>query len=163
VKVHRAFLAATLAALAGALLPGSAGALGPVTGIGSFQRVNAGGTGGHSSSGSGHSGSPSGGTRAHHSSWAPPGGSWNGWHHHHHDGGHFVGSWGVGFWWPYWDPWLWGWDYPYYYPPAYPAYTAPSAFPAPPSTWYYCPSAAAYYPYVAQCPEAWVPVAPSAP
>ena len=39
-----------------------------------------------------------------------------------------------------------GFVYPYYgyYPQIY--------------YWYYCPSYGAYYPYVASCPEAWVPV-----
>jgi len=44
---------------------------------------------------------------------------------------------------------------PWFYwaaPPAY-AYAPP-----PPTYWYYCPSAGAYYPYVASCPEPWVPV-----
>ena len=44
--------------------------------------------------------------------------------------------------------------YPYYgyYAPAYGAgYSAPAY-------WYYCPSYGAYYPNVASCPEAWVPV-----
>jgi hypothetical protein len=29
-----------------------------------------------------------------------------------------------------------------------------------PSTWYYCEGAAAYYPYVSQCPAGWVKVEP---
>jgi hypothetical protein len=33
-----------------------------------------------------------------------------------------------------------------------PVYVQPSGY------WYYCPSARAYYPYVAACPEPWVPV-----
>lgn len=37
------------------------------------------------------------------------------------------------------------WNYPYY------AYS-------PLGYWYYCPSAEAYYPYVANCLDAWVPV-----
>jgi hypothetical protein len=44
--------------------------------------------------------------------------------------------------------------YPYYgyYAPAYGAgYSAPAY-------WYYCPSYGAYYPNVASCPEAWIPV-----
>lgn len=48
-----------------------------------------------------------------------------------------------------WGPaYVYGWDYP------------PAAVYAPPpqSYWYYCPSAGAYYPYVAGCAEAWVPV-----
>jgi hypothetical protein len=43
------------------------------------------------------------------------------------------------------------------YDPGYayspPVYSAPA-----PSSWYYCPSAGAYYPDVPACPEPWVPV-----
>src|SRR5262249_28124658 len=45
------------------------------------------------------------------------------------------------------DPWF------YSAPPAY-AYVSPPQ----PYYWYFCPSAGAYYPYVASCPEEWVPV-----
>jgi len=70
---------------------------------------------------------------------------------------------------PYW------WYYPspvYVYsppvviqqPPVYiqqqPAQAAPA--PAPQAFWYYCPSAKAYYPEAATCPEPWVKVAPRA-
>lgn len=114
------------------------------------------GGGGHSGGGhfggGGHEGGRSGGG----------GGGW-----HHHDGHHFYGGVGIGFWDPYWDPWLWGWDYPPYdgdyYVPAYPVYSTPNELPAPPSYWYYCPSVKTYYPYVAHCPEAWVRVTPSTP
>jgi len=41
--------------------------------------------------------------------------------------------------------------------PTYPYYV-PSYVPAPSGYWYYCASAGSYYPYVASCPEAWVPV-----
>ena len=39
---------------------------------------------------------------------------------------------------------------------------APQAVPAAPASWYYCESAKAYYPYVAECREGWrtVPAAP---
>ena len=37
--------------------------------------------------------------------------------------------------------------------------TSPSAPPQAPGTWYYCESAKAYYPYVAECNEGWRPVA----
>jgi hypothetical protein len=66
--------------------------------------------------------------------------------------------------------------YPYWYWPPYSAYWPPTVVvqeppvyiqqpvPAPPSPpeayWYYCPSARAYYPSVAQCPEPWVKVPP---
>jgi hypothetical protein len=50
--------------------------------------------------------------------------------------------------------------YPYpdpYVPPAVVTQAPPS-----PATqyWYYCPGANAYYPYVAECPGGWTPVAP---
>src|SRR5262249_31567239 len=44
------------------------------------------------------------------------------------------------------------WPYSYYEGPAY--YGAP----ADGRYWYYCPSPRTYYPYVAACPEGWVPV-----
>jgi hypothetical protein len=37
--------------------------------------------------------------------------------------------------------------------PYYPYYSSPT-----PGYWYYCPSAEAYYPYVTNCLEDWVPV-----
>ena len=88
-------------------------------------------------------------------------GGWGGWG---------FGGWGWGWGWPAWgwgwgwDPWLWGYGYPYY--DSYPVYedapdpgVAPPAPPAP-SYWYYCPSSKAYYPYVQDCSEPWVPVTP---
>jgi hypothetical protein len=51
---------------------------------------------------------------------------------------------------------FWGPAYPYY-PPAY-SQPAVAYAPPPPSYWYYCQSAGAYYPYVSGCPEGWVPV-----
>jgi len=56
--------------------------------------------------------------------------------------------------------------YPYYYPA--PVYVGPPAAPPvyiqqdqePTASWYYCQSAHAYYPYVAECPEGWQPVVP---
>ncbi|MGE8098258.1 hypothetical protein [Pseudomonas fluorescens] len=97
-----------------------------------------------------------------------------------HGGGHI----GAPFWWgiglglglgwegaylrgPYYYP-----SYPiYYYPPPVYYYPAnPPVVAAPPNTpsvpsWYYCPSAKGYYPYIRQCPEAWrlVPGTPSGP
>jgi hypothetical protein len=56
---------------------------------------------------------------------------------------------------------------PYYYPPTVVVtQPAPTTYVAPEASsvgyWYYCESAKGYYPYVAQCPEAWktVPAAP---
>ena len=47
----------------------------------------------------------------------------------------------------------------YAYPAPVYAYPAPVyAAPPPPTYWYYCRSAGAYYPYVPSCPEPWVPV-----
>jgi hypothetical protein len=55
------------------------------------------------------------------------------------------------------SPFFWGWPgyaWPgyYYTAPAPPVYVQPNGY------WYYCSSAQAYYPYVATCPEPWVPV-----
>jgi len=72
---------------------------------------------------------------------------------------------------------LGGWSYvsPYYYfPPAYYYPSAPYYPPAyieqgyvqpvpqqpPPTYWYYCPDAKAYYPYVKECPGGWQQVVP---
>lgn len=85
----------------------------------------------------------------------------------------FIG----GGWGPYWGPYPW-W-YPPYYPPYYSPYYAAPVAPvvvepptyieqspvqsAPPSYWYYCEGARAYYPYVQQCPGGWLTVVPQAP
>jgi hypothetical protein len=145
----------------------------PADAFGSLQHVNFGG-GGHSGSGGGghssggHASGPAGGWSGHGGggwsghSWSGRPGGWNGGWHHHRDGVFFDFGYGG----PYWDPWPWGWNYPYYYAPSYPVYVAPDVNPAPsapppPSYWYYCPSAKAYYPYVSQCPVPWVPVSPT--
>lgn len=54
---------------------------------------------------------------------------------------------------------LWGPRYIYTPPPVV---TPPPVYvqPEPAGYWYYCPSAGAYYPYVAACPEAWILVPP---
>jgi len=75
-------------------------------------------------------------------------------------------------------PAYWYYPAPYYY---YPPYYAPvAAAPASPAayvergdtraapepahdSWYYCPEAKAYYPYVKQCPAGWQRVAPQPP
>ena len=72
---------------------------------------------------------------------------------------------------PYWFGWP-GYAYPYpaYSYPVYPAPYAysgyaetavPAASPAP-STWYFCRSSGAYYPYASSCAEGWqqVPAVP---
>ena len=46
--------------------------------------------------------------------------------------------------------------YAYCYDPGY--VHSPPEYSAPPPTYYYCPSAGAYYPDVPSCPEPWVPV-----
>ena len=62
-------------------------------------------------------------------------------HHHHHHRPRI-----------YFLPTFWTQPRPYYYPAA-------------PVTqyWYYCQGAAAYYPYVHECPGGWEPVIPSVP
>ena len=80
------------------------------------------------------------------------------WHGGHWFQGEHSGR--LGWWWVAGDGWYY---YPapvYPYPDPYvpPAVTAPSAGYA-----YYCPSAAAYYPSVTECGEAWQPVVPQAP
>jgi hypothetical protein len=150
-------IAATAASLLMALAPGWAIAN---SNSGGHSAGSGHSSAGHSGAWAGHGGGFSGGRGA----WAGrPGGWGGGWHRH--GSIWWGGGWGVGWGWgPYWDPWLWGWDYPYY-APSYPSYVAPDAgadpsAPPPPAYWYYCPAAKAYYPYVRQCPEPWVPVAP---
>jgi hypothetical protein len=46
----------------------------------------------------------------------------------------------------------------YAYPASVYPVPAPTYAPPPPTYWYYCRSAGAYYPYVPNCPEPWVPV-----
>src|SRR5262249_52271279 len=66
----------------------------------------------------------------------------------HHSQHHFNGRPnGIYYIYPY-NPYSYGWIYRYYPAPTYPA----------PTYWYYCPSYAAYYPYVGSCPESWGPV-----
>ena len=62
-------------------------------------------------------------------------------------------------WDPFWDP------YPAYsYAPPVVTDPAPQAYvqqPQAPGYWYYCTEAAAYYPYVQQCPSGWLTVVPT--
>jgi hypothetical protein len=97
--------------------------------------------------GHGHKGHGGHGFRGHHH------------HHHHRHGGSGVRI-GIGFgtfWGPYWPH--------YAYPPVVvappPVVVQPS--PLPPQYWYWCDSAQAYYPYVAQCPSGWRAVTPTSP
>jgi len=90
-------------------------------------------------------------------------GNGNGWHggHKHWRGNAFIG---VGL----YDPWYWWYGYslyPYYYPFAAPItfeqqYIEQYAVPLQAGFWYYCHSAGAYYPGVAECPEGWEQVVP---
>jgi len=83
----------------------------------------------------------------------PVWGPWRGgyWRHSWY-GGRFGWWWVVsGVWYFYPQP-----VYPYpdpYVPPGYVA-AVPSG-PAPPATWYYCPTSKAYYPYVSTCTADW--------
>ena len=57
---------------------------------------------------------------------------------------------------------FWGPDWPYYaYPPVVVAPPPVVVQPSSPQYWYYCDSAQAYYPYVAQCPSGWRAVSPT--
>jgi hypothetical protein len=57
-------------------------------------------------------------------------------------------------------PYSYPYGYPYIVPPVVVQPAPPAYAPAPPYYWYYCGSAQAYYPYVAQCPEGWMRVVP---
>jgi hypothetical protein len=77
------------------------------------------------------------------------------WHGGHWFHGEHLGR--LGWWWVVDDGWY-GYPAPIYpYPDPYvpAAAVTPSA-----GYWYYCASANAYYPYVAQCPEGWKQVVP---
>lgn len=72
---------------------------------------------------------------------------------------------GIGtFWGPYWGGGPY-WPHDAYPPvvvaPAPRVYVAPA--PPPPTYWYYCDAAQAYYPYVQQCPGGWRQVLPTPP
>jgi hypothetical protein len=108
--------------------------------------------------GHGHRGHRGHGFRGHH-------------RHHHHHGFHHrhrgprvgIGI-GLGTFWG--SDWGWGPDWPgYAYPPVVvaPPPVVVQPLPPQPQYWYYCDSAKAYYPYVAQCPEGWRAVSPTPP
>ena len=97
--------------------------------------------------------------------WSGKGQGWNGkWHGHKHYHSHiFLGAGFYGPW--FWDPWWYTPLYPYYNPFASPVtfgqtYIEQYAVPLPSGFWYYCHSAGAYYPGVAECAEGWEQVAP---
>lgn len=98
---------------------------------------------------------------------------------HHAHGGYYRGgvgvSIGIPIGWPYW-----GYGYPYYggypyggYPPqvvvvpqgptSYVEQPRIEAAPEVAGYWYYCAGAAAYYPYVKECPGGWQRVSPRPP
>ena len=71
----------------------------------------------------------------------------------------FVGpGWGPSWW---WDPY-WAYPRPIVIQEESPVYIQQSQpVPPPPvAYWYYCPDSKAYYPYVQQCPTAWLKVIP---
>jgi hypothetical protein len=90
-----------------------------------------------------------GGPRFHGGIWIGPGPGW----------------WGPGPWWG--PPAYWGSPYPYYATPPVivqqqsPAYIQPAPQPEESNYWYYCQDTQTYYPYVKQCPSAWMKVVPS--
>jgi hypothetical protein len=58
--------------------------------------------------------------------------------------------------------WGWGPEWPgYAYPPVVVAPPPVVVQPSSPQYWYWCDSAQAYYPYVAQCPSGWRAVSPT--
>lgn len=104
------------------------------------------GGGGHPGFHGGRGGRFHGGHGGHRGGHGGHGG--HGFHHRGFRGGSaFIGI-APFFWWP-----------GYIYTPS-PVIVAPPVYVQPGSNgyWYYCPSARAYYPYVAACPEPWVPV-----
>ena len=90
-----------------------------------------------------------------------PGYAWHGGHGGHGGNVHFSGSVWIG---PIGGPW-WGPAYSYY---ANPYYVTPPVVvqqkesqPAETGYWYYCQDPKGYYPYVKECPNGWLKVAPS--
>jgi hypothetical protein len=141
------------------------------------------GGGGGSGSGGGHHGGGgyTGGGHAggHGGAWhggGYGGGGHGGGHANRWHGGGGYGGWygaGLGIYLgdlAYWGAWPYPYDgtYPGYYP--YPVYTSDAATvyvepqqqaaPAPTYYWYYCTNPAGYYPYVQNCNDAWMAVAP---
>lgn len=99
--------------------------------------------------------------------WSGRGQGWQGKGHGGHKHYHRNVFLGAGFYGPWyaWDSWWYSPLYPYYYP--FPSlvtfeqtYIEQYAVPLPAGFWYYCHSAAVYYPGVASCPEGWEQVAP---
>ena len=92
--------------------------------------------------------------------------SGKGWHGNGSHGGHRYWHGGVFIGAGLYAPWYsWYGPYPSYYPFAVPVtfeqqYVEQYAVPLEQGFWYYCRSAGAYYPGVAECPEGWEQVAP---
>jgi hypothetical protein len=142
VKLYRAALALGLALLLGEAAVADAGGRGGGRG-GGGHGFHAGKGGGSRGGFQGHHGGQFHGPRHH--GFQHHGSRHHGFHHHGFGSKVFIGA----------APFfLWGPSYLYTPPPvvAAPVYVQPNGY------WYYCPSAQAYYPYVAACPEPWVPV-----
>lgn len=120
-----------------------------------------GGGGGHGGGFGGHGGFGVHGGGGGWGGWH--GGGWGGWHGR---GGYFgCCGWGLGFYDPFWDPYLWyGYDWgPVDLPYDYAAPPVGTNVPPPPSYWFYCPDTRSYYPYVQQCASAWQKIPAAAP
>jgi hypothetical protein len=138
VMPYRAVLSAVLALLLGWASVSEAGRRGGGRGGHGFH----GGRGSGSHSGfHGHRGGQFHGNRRHHGGFRHHD-RHGGFRHHGFRGKAFIGVAPL---------FLWGPSYIYTPPPVY-------VRPEPVGYWYFCPSARAYYPYVASCPEAWIPV-----
>jgi hypothetical protein len=135
----------------GARPPGGGTAVRPPSGGGggTWVRPPSGGGGGHPPGGGGKAPGPPGGEPRHR---RPPDGHRDHGHHDHHGGRAIVGVWPSLWWDPWWEP------YWYYAPPPVIIQEPPPVYVQQPLYWYYCQSAQAYHPYVASCPEPWIPV-----
>ena len=141
----------------GAILAGLTAALFFAVGPTGAHAHGGGHGGGHASHG-GHSGSGGHGGPSH--------------HHHGHGGGAwrapvfggvagaFLGGWPV--WYPFDNEPPYAGPFPSYSPPAIWDFTPPPYIQpeAPREYWYYCWSSQAYYPFVGECPDGWIPVPP---
>jgi hypothetical protein len=126
------------------------------------------GGGGRGGGGSGPGVRGTGGGAAVQGRPGPRGGGHHGFHGHKgfHSSVVAIGpSFGWGPWWSgpgwWWDPWPSPW--PWYGSGVRPerAVTSPPVYlERPEGSWYYCPSARAYYPDVPACPDVWIPVSP---
>jgi hypothetical protein len=146
----------------GARPPGGGGTVRPPSGGGGARppeggtavRPPSGGGGGRPTGGGGKPPAPPGGGSWHR---RPPDGHRDHGRHDHHGGRAIVGVWPSLWWDPWWEPWW------YYAPPPVIIQEPPPVYVQQPLYWYYCESARAYYPFVASCPEPWIPVPASPP